>query len=87
MSLHLRAATGSRRGQQVDSNSSWNPNAMRVGGIILVPTILLWFPAGFPSPPPSATGSPIEYNLAGMLGRALAVTFQEAIDQSLPWPR
>ncbi|HEX5092606.1 MAG TPA: ferrous iron transporter B, partial [Burkholderiales bacterium] len=47
----------------------------RVGGIILALTVLLWFLASFPAPPPGATGAPIEYSLAGMLGRALAVVF------------
>ena len=48
----------------------------RVGGIILFLTILLWFLASFPSPPAGATGSPIEYSLAGLLGKALAVIFK-----------
>ena len=48
----------------------------RVGGIILVLTILLWFLASFPSPPPGASGSAIEYSLAGMLGKALAVVLE-----------
>ncbi|MEI7614019.1 MAG: ferrous iron transporter B [Betaproteobacteria bacterium] len=48
----------------------------RVGGIILVLTILLWFLASFPTPPDGATGSAIEYSLAGMLGQALAVIFE-----------
>ena len=48
----------------------------RVGGIILTLTVLLWFLASFPAPPPGATGAPIEYSLAGMLGRALAVVFE-----------
>ncbi len=47
----------------------------RVGGIILVLTVLLWFLASFPAPPPGATGAPIEYSVAGYLGRALAVVF------------
>ncbi|MBL8413205.1 MAG: ferrous iron transporter B [Propionivibrio sp.] len=47
----------------------------RVGGIILVLTILLWFLASFPSPPDGASGAAIEYSLAGMLGHALAVIF------------
>ncbi len=47
----------------------------RVGGIILVLTILLWFLASFPSPPLGATGTAIEYSFAGMLGKALAVVF------------
>jgi ferrous iron transport protein B len=48
----------------------------RVGGIILVLTILLWFLASFPSPPVGATRAAIEYSLAGMLGKALAVVFE-----------
>jgi ferrous iron transport protein B len=47
----------------------------RVGGIILILTILLWFLASFPLPPAGATGSAIEYSLAGMLGKGLAVIF------------
>ncbi len=47
----------------------------RVGGIILTLTVLLWFLASFPGPPPGATGAAIEYSLAGMLGHALAVVF------------
>ncbi|MCQ8896114.1 ferrous iron transporter B [Limnobacter humi] len=47
----------------------------RVGGIILGLTILLWFLASFPAPPVGATGAPIEYSMAGMLGKALAVVF------------
>ena len=45
----------------------------RVGGIILVLTIALWFLASFPVPPEGATRPAIEYSLAGMLGKALAV--------------
>jgi len=45
----------------------------RVGGIILVLTIALWFLASFPVPPEGATAPAIEYSLAGMLGKALAV--------------
>ncbi len=48
----------------------------RVGGIILTLTILLWFLASFPAPPQGATGAPIEYSIAGMLGRGLAVLFE-----------
>jgi ferrous iron transport protein B len=48
----------------------------RVGGIILALTIALWFLASFPSPPAGATGAPIEYSLAGQLGRALAPVFE-----------
>ena len=48
----------------------------RVGGIILVLTIVLWFLASFPSPPEGATGAAIEYSLAGMLGQAMAAIFE-----------
>jgi ferrous iron transport protein B len=48
----------------------------RVGGIILGLTVLLWLLASFPAPPPGATGAPIQYSLAGMLGHALAVVFE-----------
>jgi ferrous iron transport protein B len=48
----------------------------RVGGIILALTILLWFLASFPAPPAGATGSPIEYSIAGTIGRALAPVFE-----------
>jgi ferrous iron transport protein B len=47
----------------------------RVGGIILALTVLLWFLSSFPAPPAGATGAPIEYSLAGLLGHALAAVF------------
>lgn len=47
----------------------------RVGGIILVLTVLLWALASFPTPPPGATGAAIEYSIAGRLGHVLAVLF------------
>ncbi len=47
----------------------------RVGGIILVLTVALWFLASYPAPPPGATGEPIEYSFAGTLGGWLAVVF------------
>ena len=47
----------------------------RVGTIIFALTVVLWFLSTFPAPPPGATGSPIEYSLAGQLGRALQVVF------------
>jgi ferrous iron transport protein B len=43
----------------------------RVGTIILSMTILLWFLASYPAPPAGATGTAIEYSLAGRLGHAL----------------
>ena len=47
----------------------------RVGGVILVLTIGLWFLASYPGAPAGATGAAIEYSFAGMLGKALAVVF------------
>ena len=47
----------------------------RVGGVILVLTIALWFLASFPGAPEGATRPAIEYSLAGTLGHALAVVF------------
>lgn len=47
----------------------------RVGGIILVVTILLWFLSTYPAPPDGATGAAIEYSFAGRIGAALAVVF------------
>lgn len=48
----------------------------RVGGIILILTIALWFLASFPTPPEGATQQAIEYSVAGWLGHALAVVFE-----------
>jgi ferrous iron transport protein B len=48
----------------------------RVGGIILVLTIALWFLSSFPGAPEGATGAPIEYSVAGMLGHGLAKVFE-----------
>jgi len=47
----------------------------RVGGIILAMMVLLWFLSSYPAPPAGATGPPIEYSFAGMLGRGLQVLF------------
>lgn len=47
----------------------------RVGGIILTLTVIMWFLASFPSAPEGATGAPIEYSFAGMIGRALNYIF------------
>jgi len=47
----------------------------RVGGIILMLTIALWLLSSFPAPPPGATGAPIEYSVAGIIGRGLAIIF------------
>ena len=48
----------------------------RVGGVILLMTVALWFLATFPAPPPGAPGAAIEYSLAGRLGHALAPLFE-----------
>ena len=47
----------------------------RVGGIILIMTVALWVLSSFPTPPDWATGSPIQYSIAGMLGQALSHLF------------
>jgi ferrous iron transport protein B len=47
----------------------------RVGTIILALMIVLWFLSTYPAPPPGATGPPIEYSFAGMMGRMLQVIF------------
>ena len=47
----------------------------RVGGIILIMTVALWALSSFPLPPEGATGSPIQYSFAGMIGQALAHVF------------
>lgn len=48
----------------------------RVGGIIFVLTLVMWFLASFPAPPPGSTAPAIETSLAGTLGRLLAVVFE-----------
>ena len=48
----------------------------RVGTIVFVLTLALWFFASFPGPPLGATSAAIEYSVAGVLGRALAVVFE-----------
>jgi ferrous iron transport protein B len=48
----------------------------RVGGVILVLTIALWFLASFPAAPIDAMRPSIEYSFAGTLGRWLAVVFE-----------
>ena len=47
----------------------------RVGGVILVLTVLLWALSSFPGPPDGATGAPIHYSIAGYMGRALQHVF------------
>ena len=48
----------------------------RVGGIILIMTIVIWFLASYPSPPEGFTGNPITQSFAGMLGHYLAIIFE-----------
>ena len=48
----------------------------RVGGVILVLTIALWFLASFPGAPAGATRPAVEYSFAGTLGKLLAVVFE-----------
>lgn len=48
----------------------------RVGGIILVLTILLWFLSTYPTPPADWAGPAIDYSFAGRIGHALAVVFE-----------
>ena len=48
----------------------------RVGGVIMVMTLALWFLASFPAAPEGATGPAIQYSLAGTIGRALAVVLE-----------
>ena len=47
----------------------------RVGGIILILTLALWFLASFPGAPEGATKAAIEYSYAGWLGHALQQVF------------
>jgi len=47
----------------------------RVTTIILALTVLLWFLATFPSPPPGATEPAIDYSFAGRIGHALEFLF------------
>ena len=44
----------------------------RVGGVILTMTIVLWALSSFPGAPAGATGAPIEYSIAGWIGRGLS---------------
>jgi ferrous iron transport protein B len=47
----------------------------RVGTIILSLMVVLWFLASFPAPPAGASGPPIQYSIAGYLGRGLQELF------------
>ncbi|MCC7225495.1 MAG: ferrous iron transporter B [Burkholderiaceae bacterium] len=48
----------------------------RVGGVIMVMTLVLWFLASYPAAPVGAPGPAIQYSLAGMIGKALAVVLE-----------
>lgn len=48
----------------------------RVGGIILVMTIIIWFLASYPSVSSGFTGNPITQSFAGQLGQYLAVVLE-----------
>ncbi|MDR2788863.1 MAG: ferrous iron transporter B [Candidatus Accumulibacter sp.] len=48
----------------------------RVGGIILISTILIWFLASYPTAPEGARESEIEYSLAGRIGKVMSVVLE-----------
>jgi len=48
----------------------------RVGGVILVLTLTLWFLATFPLPPEGFEGVAIEHSFAGQIGHALSYVFE-----------
>ena len=48
----------------------------RVGGIIMLLSVALWFLASYPAAPEDATQSPIEYSYAGQMGKALSKVFE-----------
>ncbi|MDR0576468.1 MAG: ferrous iron transporter B [Candidatus Accumulibacter sp.] len=48
----------------------------RVGGIILLSSILIWFLSSYPAAPEDAGESAIEYSFAGRMGKAMAVVFE-----------
>ena len=47
----------------------------RVGGIIFTLMVVLWFLSSFPAPPAGASGPPIQYSVAGMIGHGLQHVF------------
>ncbi len=47
----------------------------RVGGMILALMVVLWFLANYPAPPPGFTGAPIEYSIAGRIGKVMTIIF------------
>ena len=48
----------------------------RVGSIILISSVLLWFLASYPAAPEGGEKSAIEYSFAGQMGRAISVVFE-----------
>ena len=48
----------------------------RVGSIILISSVLLWFLASYPAAPEGADKSAIEYSFAGQMGKAMSVVFE-----------
>ena len=48
----------------------------RVGSIILISSVLLWFLASYPAAPEGGEKSAIEYSFAGQMGRAMSVVFE-----------
>ena len=48
----------------------------RVGSIIMVLSLAIWFLASFPAPPENATGPAVESSYAGRMGKTLAVVFE-----------
>ena len=48
----------------------------RVGGVIMVMTLALWFLASYPKAPEGAPGPAIQYSMAGTIGKALAVVLE-----------
>ena len=48
----------------------------RVGGIIMLLSVLLWFLASFPAAPQGAERTPIEYSYAGQMGKILSAVFE-----------
>jgi ferrous iron transport protein B len=48
----------------------------RVGGIILISTMAIWFLSSYPAAPEGATESAIEYSFTGRIGKAMSVVFE-----------
>ncbi|MDR2925162.1 MAG: ferrous iron transport protein B [Azoarcus sp.] len=48
----------------------------RVGGIILISTVLIWFLSSYPAAPENADKPAIEYSFAGQIGKAISPVFE-----------